>query len=113
MEPLDLRISELIKNSDLSYGEIARQCSVDRAAVSRWGKTGKMTTENFAKLCIILNLDANEVLFGEQYESYKQFKSSKGIRLIQQELIEKILSEKESNDDFLNLLNKLLERLKV
>jgi DNA-binding Xre family transcriptional regulator len=110
MEPLDLRISELIKNSELSYGEIARQCGVDRAAVSRWVKTGKITTQNFAKLCITLKLDANDVLFGKEYEDFKNLHRSKGVRSSQKELIERILLVKESNDEILILINTLLEK---
>ncbi|EGU31270.1 hypothetical protein VII00023_22844 [Vibrio ichthyoenteri ATCC 700023] len=56
------KIKSVIIRSDLDYTEIAKRCGVERSAVGKWAKTGKISLQNFAKLCSVFNLDPNEIL---------------------------------------------------
>ena len=57
------KLAEAIKNSDLSQSEIARRLGVAHQQVSRY-VCGKQlpALDTLANLCVILDLDANEIL---------------------------------------------------
>lgn len=64
MSPIEKRISDIVKNSDLSHSEIARRTGTSRSAVGRWEKDGKISVENLPKICSVLGIDTQYVLFG-------------------------------------------------
>jgi transcriptional regulator with XRE-family HTH domain len=70
MSPTEKRISEIIKDSGLTYSELARRVNVERSAVGKWVKTGKMSIDNFASLCSELSIDPNYLLYGLESKNY-------------------------------------------
>lgn len=64
MSPIEKRISDIVKNSDLSHSEIARRTGISRSAVGRWEKDGKISVDNLPKLCSVLGVDIQYVIFG-------------------------------------------------
>ncbi|WP_390240628.1 hypothetical protein [Vibrio sp. R78045] len=109
MTPLELRISEAVTSSTLTYAEIARQANVERTAVGKWAKTGKITINNFVKLCQVVDIDPMDILFGEKYQEFSS-KNLKGVSNSQRLLIDKIL-EIDRDDDSLALLYQLLVKM--
>ena len=63
LEQIQARLAETIKQSGLSQTAIAKQIGVCQQAVSAQVKGTKMPAlETFAKLGVVLDLDANEIL---------------------------------------------------
>ena len=63
LEQIQARLAETIKQSGLSQTAIAKQIGVCQQAVSAYVKGIKMPAlDTFAKLCVVLDLDANEIL---------------------------------------------------
>ncbi|KAB5597898.1 XRE family transcriptional regulator [Vibrio parahaemolyticus] len=110
MTPLELRISEAVTSSKLTYTEIARRANVERTAVGKWAKTGKITVNNFVKLCQVIDIDPMSVLFGKEYEEFSS-QNLQGVRNSQRLLIEKILELDSNDDDSLTLLYQLLIKM--
>ena len=69
MSPIEKRVSELVKNSDISHSEIARRIGVSRSAVGRWERDGKISIDNLVKLCSILSVEVQYVLLGGASEN--------------------------------------------
>ena len=62
------RLIEEIKQSGLSQSEIARRIGVKQTQVSCYVHGKKMPAlDTFAKLCAVLDLDANEILCVSEY----------------------------------------------
>ncbi|ANS88171.1 helix-turn-helix transcriptional regulator (plasmid) [Vibrio scophthalmi] len=110
MTPLELRISDAIRSSGLTYTEIARRTDVERTAVGKWAKTGKITVNNFVKLCSAINVSPMNVLFGLEYEEVSSV-ALQGVSQNQKLLIEKILTFSKDDDDFLGSLLIVLNRV--
>jgi transcriptional regulator with XRE-family HTH domain len=68
MTSIELRVSEAVKNSHLTYSEIARQTGAESSAVSKWAKTGKISVIYLAKLCTALSINPSLILYGEVIE---------------------------------------------
>lgn len=68
MTPLEKRIHLSIMESGLSQSEIARRTGAARSAVIKWQKSGQISTHYLQKLCIALNLNINELMFGNDKE---------------------------------------------
>lgn len=66
MITLDLikaKIAEAIKQSELSQSELARRLNIRQSNISHYIKGDKMPAlDTLANLCVILDLDANEIL---------------------------------------------------
>ena len=63
LEQIQARLAETIKQSGLSQTAIAKQIGVCQQAVSAYVKGTKMPAlDTFAKLFVVLDLDANEIL---------------------------------------------------
>lgn len=57
------RLINEIKLSGLTYTEIAKRVGISITMISQYKSTKKMPTlENFARICQVLNLDANYIL---------------------------------------------------
>ncbi|CAH1525864.1 conserved hypothetical protein [Vibrio owensii] len=110
MTPLELRISEAVSSSKLTHTEIAKRSNVDRTAVGKWARTGKITVNNFVKLCQAIEVDPLEILFGREYEEFATQKLQ-GVRSSQKLLIEKILELDSSDDEVLSLLHQVLVKM--
>ena len=110
MTPLELRISEAVTSSGLTYTEIARRANVERTAVGKWARTGKITVNNFVKLCQAIDLDPVTILFGDAYEEFSS-NQLQGIRNSQRLLIEKILELDSREDEALTLIYQVLMKL--
>ena len=63
MTPTEKRISNAIKNSGLSNTELAKKVNVERTSISKWIKTGRISVENLASLCLVLNIDPKYFMF--------------------------------------------------
>lgn len=71
IEKIQKNLAEAIKQSNLSQSEIARQLGVKPQQVSCYVLSKQMPSiDNLAKLCAILDLDANEILCVEDF--YKE-----------------------------------------
>lgn len=66
MITLDLikaKVAEAIKQSGLSQSELARRLNIRQSNISHYVKGDKMPAlDTLANLCVILDLDANEIL---------------------------------------------------
>ncbi len=66
MVTLDLikaKVAEAIKQSGLSQSELARRLNIRQSNISHYVKGDKMPAlDTLANLCVILDLDANEIL---------------------------------------------------
>ncbi len=63
LEQIHGKIKEAIKLSGLSQGEISRRLGVTHQTVSHYVKGDKMPAlDTLANLCVVLDLDANEIL---------------------------------------------------
>ncbi|MBD5086987.1 MAG: helix-turn-helix transcriptional regulator [Clostridiales bacterium] len=70
-EKIQKKLSEAIKQSGKSQSEIARQIGVKPQQVSAYVLGKQMpAVDNLAKLCAVLDLDANDLLCVEDY--YKE-----------------------------------------
>lgn len=57
------KVADAIRHSELSQSEIARRIGVSHTQVSCYVHGQKMPAlDTFAKLCAVLDLDANEIL---------------------------------------------------
>ena len=66
------KIIESIKNSELSQTELAKRLGVNSATISHYVRGTKMPAlDTFANLCIVLDLDANDIL-GVSITEYKK-----------------------------------------
>ncbi len=110
MTPLELRISDVVKSSELTYTEIAHRTGVERTAVGKWAKTGKITVNNFTKLCTVLNVNPMNVLFGLEYEDVSTV-ALQGVTKNQKSVIEKVLMFSKNDDDILESLLQILNRI--
>ncbi|MDI5833662.1 helix-turn-helix domain-containing protein [Shewanella xiamenensis] len=108
MTPIERRISYTVENCGLSNTELARKIGVERTTVSKWLKTGKISIENFAGLCIALNIDPRFFLFGDlqndllDSEQVDEFKE-----LITKDMINELDKIIRSHETLLNELRKL------
>lgn len=63
LEQIQVRLVEAIKQSGLSQTAIAKQIGVCQQAISSYVKRDKMPAlDTLANLCVVLDLDANEIL---------------------------------------------------
>lgn len=70
LEQIRLNIAEAIKQSGLTQTELARRIGVKQQQISCYLKCEKLPTlDTFAKLCAVLDLEANEILCVEDYFS--------------------------------------------
>lgn len=57
------KVAEAIKQSGLSQSELARRLNIRQSNISHYVKGDKMPAlDTLANLCVILDLDANEIL---------------------------------------------------
>lgn len=67
---IQLKIAEAIKQSGLTQTEIANKVNVKPTQVSSYKYGRKMPAlDTLAKLCAVLDLDANEILCVNEYET--------------------------------------------
>ncbi|WP_419208197.1 helix-turn-helix domain-containing protein (plasmid) [Photobacterium leiognathi subsp. mandapamensis] len=71
MTSIELRVAEAVKNSHLTYSEIARQTGAESSAVSKWAKTGKISVNYLAKLCLVLEIDPRYFLYNNHEVIFK------------------------------------------
>ncbi|MBD5100207.1 MAG: helix-turn-helix transcriptional regulator [Clostridiales bacterium] len=70
LEQIRMNIAEAIKQSGLTQTELARRIGVKQQQISCYLKCEKLPTlDTFAKLCAVLDLEANEILCVEDYFS--------------------------------------------
>ena len=63
IEQIRVKISEAIKQSGLSQSEIARRLGIKPTQITSYLHGRKMPAlDTLANLCVILDLDANEIL---------------------------------------------------
>ena len=63
LKDIQTQISEAIKESELSQAEIGKRCGISQQTVSHYLKGNKSPSiETFANLCVVLDLDAAEIL---------------------------------------------------
>lgn len=69
LEQIRQRISEAIKNSGVKQIEIARRLGISPATVSHYIHGNKMPAlDTFANLCIILDVEPNDLLCIAEYK---------------------------------------------
>ncbi len=57
------RFVQELKNTELTYLEIGKRVGISASLLSQYKNTKKMPTlENFARICQVLELDANYIL---------------------------------------------------
>ncbi|MGR5465257.1 helix-turn-helix domain-containing protein [Photobacterium damselae] len=96
---LDNKIKKIIINSGLDYADIARKCGVERSTVGKWAKNGKISLQNFSRLCEIMNLDAEDIL------NLKRKPKTPSEKV---ELLNKKMCELSIDDPRIELINMLL-----
>ncbi len=68
LEKIKLKIAEAIKQSGLTQTEIAKRLGVQQSNISHYVRGDKMPAlDTFAKLCAVLDLDANDILCVDEY----------------------------------------------
>lgn len=57
------KLSEAIKSSEITQTELAKKLGVSQQAISNYVKCDRLPAlDTLANLCVILDLDANEIL---------------------------------------------------
>lgn len=70
IEHIRVKISEAIKQSGMTNSEIARRIGIRHQQISCYVNGQKMPAlDTFAKLCAVLDIDANEILCVADYET--------------------------------------------
>ena len=70
IDKIRLKLAEAIKQSGLKQTEIASKLNVDPTQISSYKYGRKMPAiDTLAKLCAVLDLDANEILCVNEYET--------------------------------------------
>ena len=70
LEKIQKKIAEAIKYSGMTQEELAKKIGVQRPQISKYIHGVIMPSyETFAKLCAVLDLDANEVLCVDDFKS--------------------------------------------
>lgn len=63
LEKIRIKLQEAIKHSGLSQTALAKQIGIGQQTISEYLRGKSMPAlDTFAKLCIALDLDANEIL---------------------------------------------------
>ncbi len=63
LQEIQKRLAEAIKQSGMSQTALAKKLGVSQSIISRYIKGNKMPAlDTFANLCIILDIDANDIL---------------------------------------------------
>ncbi|NRD34605.1 helix-turn-helix transcriptional regulator [Shewanella sp. DC2-4] len=108
MTPIERRISYTVENCGMSNTELARKIGVERTTVSKWLKTGKISIENFASLCVTLNVDPRYFLFGNLQENLlDNIQANEFKTLITADMINELDKIIRSHESLLNELKKL------
>lgn len=64
MTAIETRIRDAVVNSGLNQSELARRTGATRTATRRWQKTGQISVNYLPKLCQALDVDINDLIFG-------------------------------------------------
>lgn len=68
LSEIRLKLQNEIKVSGISQTELAKKIGVDRSAIGQYLSGRSMPAlDTFAKLCAVLDLDANEILCVSEY----------------------------------------------
>lgn len=68
LDKIQTRIAEAIRQSGLTQTELARRLGVKHQQISCYIRGQKMPAlDTFANLCVVLDLDANDILCVEEY----------------------------------------------
>ena len=68
IDKIQKKLAEAIKHSGLSQSEIARRLEISQSNISHYIKGDKTPSlDTFAKICAILDLDANDILCKDIY----------------------------------------------
>ncbi len=63
LELIKIKLAEAIKNSGLTQMELAQKLNIRQSNISHYVKGDKMPAlDTLANLCVVLDLDANEIL---------------------------------------------------
>ena len=63
LDLIKVKVAEAIKQSGLSQSELARRLNLRQSNISHYVKGDKLPAlDTLANLCVILDLDANEIL---------------------------------------------------
>jgi transcriptional regulator with XRE-family HTH domain len=69
LEQIRQRITETIKQSELTQTELARRLGVGQQTISEYIRGKSMPAlDTFANLCAILDVDANDILCINEYK---------------------------------------------
>ena len=69
LDKIRVKIQEAIKQSGMSHTQLASLLGVCHQAIGQYLYQNKMPAlDTFAKLCAVLDLDANEILCVDEYE---------------------------------------------
>ncbi|GIU42782.1 hypothetical protein TUM4438_10140 [Shewanella sairae] len=66
MTPTEKRISDAIKACGLSNTELAKRVNVERTSIGKWIQTGRLSVENLANLCSVLNIDPKYFMYEDE-----------------------------------------------
>ena len=70
LEKIQKNITDAIKYSGMTQGELAKRIGVQRPQISKYIHGVIMPSyETFAKLCAVLDLDANEILCVDDFKN--------------------------------------------
>lgn len=69
IDKIRLRLLEAIKQSGMKHTELADKIGVSHQAISQYLYKNKLPAlDTFAKLCAVLDIDANEILCVNEFE---------------------------------------------
>ena len=72
IDKIQIKLAEAIKQSGLTQTEIANKLNVKPTQITSYKHGRKMPAlDTFAKLCAVLDLDANEILCVNEYDTDK------------------------------------------
>lgn len=70
LQKIQLKLAEAIKQSGMKQTKIANKLNVDPTQISSYKHGRKLPAlDTFAKLCAVLDLDANDILCVSEYET--------------------------------------------
>lgn len=68
LEQIQKRLAEAIQQSGLTQSELARRLGIRQQTVSHYMHGSKMPAlDTFANLCVVLDVDANDILCGDTF----------------------------------------------
>ncbi len=73
LDMIRIKLQEAIKQSNMTQSELAQKIGVKRPQISAYRHGTKMPAlDTFAKLCAVLDIDANDILCISEYKNEQE-----------------------------------------